>query len=81
MGGERRRGQGVKGVEGHGHHAARAVGATLSLRGCQRPAPPRCQACEPPADVLCENDYFTEMCSSSEEGSYLMLIDFCIAQL
>ena len=24
---------------------------------------------------------FTEMCSGSEEGSYLRLIDFCITQL
>ena len=28
-----------------------------------------------------ENNYFTEMCSGSEEGSYLRLIDFCITQL
>ena len=28
-----------------------------------------------------KNNYFTEMCSGSEEGSYLMLIDFCITQL
>ena len=27
------------------------------------------------------NNYFTEMCSGSEEGSYLRLIDFCITQL
>ena len=26
-------------------------------------------------------NYFTEMCSGSEEGSYLRLIDFCITQL
>jgi len=26
-------------------------------------------------------NYFVEMCSGSEEGSYLRLIDFCIAQL
>ena len=25
-----------------------------------------------------ENNYFTEMCSGSEAGSYLRLIDFCI---
>ena len=25
--------------------------------------------------------YFTEMCSGSEAGSYLRLIDFCITQL
>ena len=28
-----------------------------------------------------KNNYFTEMCSGSEAGSYLRLIDFCIAQL
>jgi len=27
------------------------------------------------------NNYFTEICSGSEEGSYLRLIDFCITQL
>ena len=27
-----------------------------------------------------ENNYFTEMCSGSEAGSYLRLIDFCITQ-
>ena len=30
---------------------------------------------------LFENNSFTEMCSGSEEGSYLRLIDFCITQL
>ena len=37
----------------------------------------------PPGAVLeqFENNYFTEMCSSSEEGSYLRLIDFCITHL
>ena len=28
-----------------------------------------------------ENKYFTEMCSGSEAGSYLRLIDLCITQL
>ena len=28
-----------------------------------------------------KNNYFAEMCSSSEEGSYSRLIDFCITQL
>ena len=28
-----------------------------------------------------ENNYFTEMCSSFEAGSYSKLIDFCITQL
>ena len=28
-----------------------------------------------------KNNYFTEMCSGSEAGSYLRLIDFCITQL
>ena len=28
-----------------------------------------------------KNNYSTEMCSGSEAGSYLRLIDFCIAQL
>jgi len=27
------------------------------------------------------HNYFTEMCSGSEAGSYLRLIDFCITQL
>jgi len=27
-----------------------------------------------------KNNYFSEMCSGSEEGSYLRLIDFCITQ-
>jgi len=27
------------------------------------------------------NNYFIEMCSGSEEGSYLRLIDLCITQL
>jgi len=27
------------------------------------------------------NNYFTEICSGSEAGSYLRLIDFCITQL
>ena len=29
----------------------------------------------------CENNYFAEMWSSSEEGSYLRPIHFCITQL
>ena len=29
----------------------------------------------------CVNNYFTEMCSGSETGSYLRLIDMCITQL
>jgi len=28
-----------------------------------------------------KNNWFTEMCSGSEAGSYLRLIDFCITQL
>jgi len=28
-----------------------------------------------------ENNYFTEMCSGSEAGSFSRLIDFCITQL
>ena len=28
-----------------------------------------------------KNNYFAEMCSGSEEGSYLRPIDFCITQL
>ena len=28
-----------------------------------------------------QNNYFTEMCSGSEAGSYLRRIDFCITQL
>ena len=28
-----------------------------------------------------KNNYFTEMCSGSEAGSYLRLIDLCITQL
>jgi len=28
-----------------------------------------------------KNNCFTEMCSGSEAGSYLRLIDFCITQL
>ena len=28
-----------------------------------------------------KNNYFTEICSGSETGSYLRLIDFCITQL
>jgi len=28
-----------------------------------------------------ENYYFTEMCSGSEAGAYLRLMDFCITQL
>ena len=28
-----------------------------------------------------KNNYFTEMCSVSEAGSYLRLIDLCITQL
>ena len=28
-----------------------------------------------------ENNYFTEMCSGSEAGSYLRIIDLCITQL
>jgi len=30
---------------------------------------------------LFKNNYFTEMCSGSEAGSYLRLIDVCITQL
>jgi len=29
----------------------------------------------------CEDNYFTEMCSGSEKGSYLRLIDACITRL
>ena len=28
-----------------------------------------------------KNNYLTQMCNGSEAGSYLRLIDFCIAQL
>ena len=28
-----------------------------------------------------DNNYFTDMCSGSEAGSYLRRIDFCITQL
>ena len=28
-----------------------------------------------------KNNYFTEMCSGSEAGSYLRLMGFCITQL
>ena len=28
-----------------------------------------------------KNNYFTEMCSGSEAGSYVRLIDFCSTQL
>ena len=31
--------------------------------------------------VSCRYNYCTEMCSGSEEGSYLRLIDLCISQL
>jgi len=31
--------------------------------------------------ALGENNYSTQMCSGSEEGSYARLIDFCITQL
>ena len=31
--------------------------------------------------ILSRNNYFTEMCSGSEAGSYLRLIDVCITQL
>ena len=30
---------------------------------------------------ILKNKYFTKMCSGSEAGSYLRLIDFCITQL
>jgi len=33
------------------------------------------------ARIRFENNYFTEMCSGSEAGSYLRPIDFCITQL
>jgi len=29
----------------------------------------------------CKNNYFTQMCSGSEEGSYARRIDVCITQL
>ena len=32
-------------------------------------------------EIRRKNNYFTEMCIGSEEGSYLRLIDFCIPQL
>jgi len=35
----------------------------------------------PVGDTSFENNYFTEMCSGSEAGSYLKLIYFCITQL
>ena len=31
--------------------------------------------------LIFKNNYFTEMCSGSEEGSYLRRIDFFITQL
>jgi len=34
-----------------------------------------------PAPVAFKNKYFTEMCSGSEAGSYLRLIDLCITPL
>jgi len=34
-----------------------------------------------PIRLRFKNNYFTEMCSSSEEGSYLRRIDICITQL
>jgi len=44
------------------------------------PPPVLCVSSEPIGTVLNLN-YFTEMCSGSEAGSYLWLIDFCITQL
>jgi len=32
-------------------------------------------------DRSARHNYFTEMCSGSEEGSYLRLMDFCITRL
>ena len=31
--------------------------------------------------VVEQNNYFAEMCSGSEEGSYFRLIDCCVTQL
>ena len=36
---------------------------------------------EPPVEGVGVRGYLTEMCSGSEAGSYLRLIDFCITQL
>ena len=33
------------------------------------------------SQVQFKTNYFTEICSGSEAGSYLRLIDFCITQL
>jgi len=37
--------------------------------------------CHLPPSNRFKNKYFTEMCSGSEEGTYVRLIDLCITQL
>ena len=44
------------------------------------PGEARLLTSESPCSFQFKNNYFTEMCSVSEAGSYLRLIDFCINQ-
>ena len=49
------------------------AGAGCSAMKYQSPSPPHA--------LQLASNFFTEMCSGSEEGSYLRLIDFRITQL
>ena len=62
------------------------MGINSALRFDRRPAPDALGLCRRllrPADLCSQfkKNYFTEMCSGSEAGSFLRLIDFCITQL
>ena len=54
----------------HGHHVSGSPPVALTDVTCQGAAVEQFK-----------NNYFTEMCSGSEAGAYLRLIDFCITQL
>ena len=54
--------------------------ATPLCHGFKEVATPRDLRRLRPVTGSLENNYFTEMCSGFEEGSYLRLIDLCITQ-
>jgi len=66
-------------VWGFGFRVPRESGARLSRVAVE--GTPRTRVAKHARCSQFENNYFTEMCSSSEAGSYLRLIDVCITPL
>jgi len=77
-GGPRRRAR--LGTDGPASERCRGTRSRRGRLGSEA-GPRRCEHAYLPHSSQFENNYFTEMCSGSEAGSYLRLIDLCITQL